>query len=416
MSGSRRFAGANTKEIPVQSYCFCPACGKRLRTSPSLAGKKAQCPDCRYVFSLPNPPAVAPIPVPEVPAQPVRPVQPVHPVLNEPLGLPALPANHLPNTPAAYNPWYPPQPAQSADVTKLLRATLWFAAVVVVILILLVVTPMMIRGGRALTQTVKQRLPTAAAPPTIPSALPSSHDPLPVGATPTAAPSVNPVASTAGPAMPGATVPVGSVPGGSVPVESLGATGSHSVEVETNLRGSTVTVRDASGGGEVARQDLTGGETQCQFQLEAGREYEFEAKLGKFVTKRRGKGLERVLLNFQPAEIRDVCRMATCLIKLPQGGFGSGFLFGNRQTIVTAAHVLAAKTVGELELVFEPAEREEKYSGAQLIYFDAEQDVALLHLPSPVAEERPFLQRMDQNPDALPITPKHLHGRITCNQ
>jgi S1-C subfamily serine protease len=176
------------------------------------------------------------------------------------------------------------------------------------------------------------------------------------------------------------------------------------VGVTINLRGSTIVIRDAANGAEVARHQLSGGETTRQLPLRLDREYEFEALLGQFATQRRAKESPgEVDLTFDPEEIRNICRMATCLIKLPEGGFGSGFLFGDRQTIVTAAHVLTTRNVGEVEIIFDPAENEERYAGARLIYFDAEQDVALVHLPEPVSDRRPFLHRMDQNPETTVV-------------
>ncbi|MBD3673717.1 MAG: trypsin-like peptidase domain-containing protein [Planctomycetaceae bacterium] len=76
---------------------------------------------------------------------------------------------------------------------------------------------------------------------------------------------------------------------------------------------------------------------------------------------------------------------------IPGGGFGSGFLLGDRETIATAAHCVACEDVSELEIVFHPTEpRETRQKGAKLIYFDAKQDVALLHLSEEMPAYHPF--------------------------
>ena len=175
------------------------------------------------------------------------------------------------------------------------------------------------------------------------------------------------------------------------------------VEIVTNVHGATMVVRDVSTNDEFARAQLLARQRSHEFHLDPNLEYECEARIGERVVEQAiSRDERRVKLNFDPTQIREICRAAVCLIKLPEGGLGSGFLFGDRQTIVTAAHVLTTKTVKEIDIIFSPAEEAETaIRGAQLIYFDANQDVALLRLAKPVEDERPFLWRMEANPEEL---------------
>ncbi|HSG69370.1 MAG TPA: serine protease, partial [Planctomycetaceae bacterium] len=99
---------------------------------------------------------------------------------------------------------------------------------------------------------------------------------------------------------------------------------------------------------------------------------------------------------FDEGQLTEIRRAAGCLLMIPGGGFGSGFLLGDRQSIATAAHCVACKNVEELEIIFHPTEdREKKIVGAKLIYFDAKQDVALLHLSEPMEDDRPYFWKRD---------------------
>lgn len=100
---------------------------------------------------------------------------------------------------------------------------------------------------------------------------------------------------------------------------------------------------------------------------------------------------EKIDVIFSESLFSELHRAGGCLLRLPGGGFGSGFLFGDRQTIATAAHCVACENVGEIEIVFHPCEsRCFQFEGAQIIYFDSAQDVALLHLPTPVSDSQPY--------------------------
>ena len=94
---------------------------------------------------------------------------------------------------------------------------------------------------------------------------------------------------------------------------------------------------------------------------------------------------------FTDTQIQKLRKSATCLILMPDGGFGSGFVFGDRKTIVTAAHCVAAPKPEDLTFVFHPTEKDEyRTKGAKLIYFDAAQDVAVLTLPQELANDTPY--------------------------
>ena len=111
--------------------------------------------------------------------------------------------------------------------------------------------------------------------------------------------------------------------------------------------------------------------------------------------------------------LSNVCRLSTCLVRLPEGGHGSGFLLQNRQTIVTAAHVLTTKRVEDVEFVFDPTNDEDVYKGAQLIDYDAENDFAIVHLPTPVSQKWPFLRPVSEAPNAEQIVIDERAGTIT---
>ena len=99
-------------------------------------------------------------------------------------------------------------------------------------------------------------------------------------------------------------------------------------------------------------------------------------------------------IQFSADELQAIRKAATCLINIPDGGFGSGFLFQDRRTIATAAHCVVAEKIEDLEFVFDPTEpSEERVKGAKLLHFDRNEDVALLQLPQPMPDHRPILSR-----------------------
>jgi S1-C subfamily serine protease len=177
-----------------------------------------------------------------------------------------------------------------------------------------------------------------------------------------------------------------------------------SIDVSTNVHGATLVVRDAASRKQVHEVSLKGGQRSHRFDLQAGHPYEYEARAATAVVRRavRHHGdSSQLVLNFDPQTVREICRMAVCLIRLPEGGHGSGFLFGDRQTVVTAAHVLMTRRVEDVELIFNPAEaKQTRLTGARLIYFDAKEDVAVLRLAKPVAVERPFLWHLKDSVSA----------------
>jgi S1-C subfamily serine protease len=172
-----------------------------------------------------------------------------------------------------------------------------------------------------------------------------------------------------------------------------------SVILSTNVHAARLIISDAQNQKELHRVDLEGAQLELPVKLESDRTYKCIAEISGEIMQAdlvAEKDQQRVELLFKPTAVREICRNAVCLIRLPSGGFGSGFLFGDRQTVVTAAHVLATSKTEDIKLVFNPGENsEEEITGAQIVYFDGKQDVALLHLPNPVNDERPFLWHAD---------------------
>jgi hypothetical protein len=170
-----------------------------------------------------------------------------------------------------------------------------------------------------------------------------------------------------------------------------------SVTIATNVHGSTIVVLGHPSSTCLAPATLLGDQLEHTFQMPSSDECEFEVRIGGLARRGKFSGHDaRLELTFDAGQIVELCRRATCLVKLPEGGHGSGFLYHDRQTVVTAAHVLVTKDVENVELIFDPAEDEEKYTRARLVHFNAEDDVAILRLPSPVADDRPYLWPADK--------------------
>jgi len=172
----------------------------------------------------------------------------------------------------------------------------------------------------------------------------------------------------------------------------------HQLTVATDVYGATITVRDAKTSEELHMAKLDRGEqsTECTLPVDSaviaavsGYGHTRESQI---ITLGQDESVEVPLDLLSGAAYRELIKSATCLVKIPDGGFGSGFLYGDRQTIVTAAHCVAAKDVSDLAFTFYPDEaREKTVSGASLIFYDRKQDVAMLHLPEAVSDEHYWL-------------------------
>lgn len=190
-----------------------------------------------------------------------------------------------------------------------------------------------------------------------------------------------------------------------------------SMTVATNVRGATLVALDAETMTSVETHVLEGDQLEHEFELEGDREYQFCVRIGDFDEPAKAtstRGCSAVM--FESRQLEDLARMATCLIRLPEGGFGSGFLFRDRQTVATAAHVLSTKSVEDVEVVFDPAEEaEEIHTGAKLCYFDADADVAIIRLAAPVSSLRPFLWPVDELPSTKTVIDR-AKGTVTTRQ
>jgi len=168
--------------------------------------------------------------------------------------------------------------------------------------------------------------------------------------------------------------------------------------VKTDTLGSTMRLLDAESEEVLETIPLTQGELSAVFEVTHSKPVMVEV-YGYGITQRsepqtvRADGeLELNLGLLAAGEFRELIKSATCLVKMPDGGFGSGFLYGDRQTIVTAAHCVAAKNVADLSFTFFPDEdREVTFNGARLFFYDRKQDVALLRLPEPVPDDHFWL-------------------------
>lgn len=155
--------------------------------------------------------------------------------------------------------------------------------------------------------------------------------------------------------------------------------------IKSNVFGATVVIQKASSGDEEPEEFLRSQfEKQNQFaevQLPPNQKYTIMLQLAELIAVEADYQPQQngeVEINFTNDQFSDLHRAAACLLVIPGGGFGSGFLMGDRQTVATAAHCVACENVNELEIVFHPTEpRETRQRGAKLIYFDAKQDVAL---------------------------------------
>lgn len=172
-----------------------------------------------------------------------------------------------------------------------------------------------------------------------------------------------------------------------------------SFTITTNVYGAMVVVKDNESGGTLQTHPFERGQYSTKVKLPGGKAYDFVVRVGDVSVAKAGVNIDAessLSLMFDPGKMNDVRKAATCLLNIPGGGFGSGFLLGDRQTIATAAHCVACRNVEEMEIVFHPAEaKRKKVTGARLIYFDAEQDVALLHLSEPMEETRPYFWRAE---------------------
>ena len=170
-----------------------------------------------------------------------------------------------------------------------------------------------------------------------------------------------------------------------------------SLNVKTNAYGGTIVVKETESGKEILNEMMPTGVLTHSVKIPTRGKYDVTLNLAKVVVFEQNldvNGDRDLELKFGDAQLKDIRKAATCLLNIPGGGFGSGFLLGDRQTMATAAHCVACPDVEKLEIVFNPMEPGEvKFSGAKLIYFDSQQDVALLHLKEPVEDFRSYFWR-----------------------
>ncbi|MEM1061042.1 MAG: serine protease [Planctomycetota bacterium] len=151
---------------------------------------------------------------------------------------------------------------------------------------------------------------------------------------------------------------------------------------------------------------LTGDTLEHEFRVQPGIEFRVTASFGPVSRTTTLSPADDVSFDamFEELDMQRLRKAATCQIRMPGGGFGSGFLYGDRRTIATAAHCVAARDVGDLLFVFAPSEPdEETVSGAELVYFDAKQDVALLTLSEPIGDHRPYFLSLSKPSPGIDI-------------
>jgi hypothetical protein len=165
------------------------------------------------------------------------------------------------------------------------------------------------------------------------------------------------------------------------------------VTVTTNVYGGTLVVKNKDEE-EILRQPFEQRELSSEIELMPGENYTFLAEAAGLVAIENDRDITdspEIELTFMENQLSELYRAAGCLLLIPNSGFGSGFLLGDRETIATAAHCVACENVNDLKVVFHPTEPTEfEIQGVRLIYFDAKQDVALLHLPDPVPDTHPY--------------------------
>lgn len=204
------------------------------------------------------------------------------------------------------------------------------------------------------------------------------------------------------PAVPAsAGSPAGSAASSAIPTST--PSDKVTVKIATNVFGATIQALDSETQEVVAELALESDKQAGELKVPAGKTYDIVtscAGIRRLETKQQIGSAADYTLNFESHEINNIRKAATCLLNIPGGGFGSGFLFGDRQTIATAAHCVACPDVQELEIVFHPTEPHEvKFKGARLIYFDVKLDVAVLRLSEPVENTRPYFWRGENAKD-----------------
>ncbi|MCA9081280.1 MAG: hypothetical protein KDA58_12025, partial [Planctomycetaceae bacterium] len=127
-----------------------------------------------------------------------------------------------------------------------------------------------------------------------------------------------------------------------------------------NIVGGKVTIQDMASGNNVTEHELAG-ENYSSWSMPAGQPVRIVAEFGGQRAEATNVDLSAggkrlVQLNFDSTQLQTIRKAATCLIMIPDGGFGSDFLFEDRQTIGTAAHCVVAEHIGDLEFVFDPTE------------------------------------------------------------
>ncbi|TWT61629.1 Serine protease SplF precursor [Rubinisphaera italica] len=172
----------------------------------------------------------------------------------------------------------------------------------------------------------------------------------------------------------------------------------YELTVTTDIYGTTIRVKDAVKEEVIDSKELTRGDLEAKFTIPTNTDYIVEVEgYGNLqqIDSQKMEDDQTVELKLDllfGSDFRELLKSATCLVQMPDGGFGSGFLYGDRQTIVTAAHCVAAKNVGDLTYTFFPDEdREVTFKDARLMFYDQKQDVAVLRLPEPVPADHYWL-------------------------
>jgi S1-C subfamily serine protease len=134
------------------------------------------------------------------------------------------------------------------------------------------------------------------------------------------------------------------------------------------------------------------GTTPVEVELETG-PHEVEVRFAHLSKTRNvevpNAGTVEIAIDFAPEEVTEICRQAVCLVRTPVG-FGSGVLIGDSYTVATAAHVIDdTPSAADLEFVFSPgAVSEHRVRGANVLYYDRENDLAVLRFDRPLPSPR----------------------------
>jgi S1-C subfamily serine protease len=169
-----------------------------------------------------------------------------------------------------------------------------------------------------------------------------------------------------------------------------------------NDRVSTVTIASNIGACSILIDGVEAGTAPIETELEEGT-HEVEVRFAHLSKTRsvevRGPGVVEIAIDFTAEEVTEICRQAVCLVRTPLG-FGSGVLVGDSYTVATAAHVIDdTPSAADLEFVFSPgAVAEHRIHGANVLYYDRENDLAVLRFDQPLPSPRVPLSLVSEAP------------------